>query len=142
MDCKDFGDGYQICKIKTATAVEEKKDISFGQEVATAAIIATAPYMTKDEASYFETSFVSIIFSYISSAISIAFGFYIYYLIGSLGITIVTNFFWNSLLIMGLLLLILIIIAFIQYRITKALMATKIIERFALDYDDDKKMSI
>jgi len=140
MDCVDIGEGYKMCKPKKTPAPPEVS-MTFAEEIAKAITIATAPYMTKDEAAWVETNFATTIFSYVISGFSIAFGFYLYYIIGAFGLTLVPDPMWNAAVVMGILLAVIITLGFIQYRVTKALISTNMLERIAID-NGTKDLSI
>lgn len=139
MECYDMGDGYTICKSNTSNTQQKKvRNTTIGEEIAKAGMIATAPYITRDEAAWIETHFTNNLFSYIISGFSVALGFYMYYIIGELGITVLPDPLWNAVIIIGVLIIIISFLGFIQYRVTKALLETRIIERMARDNGNDK----
>lgn len=135
--CELLAEGVYICKKKPVEA-KKKEDLGFLGEVAKAVYITTKPTLSKDEASWVETTFASILVGSIVSGLSIAFGFYIYYLIGSSAIMLVPDPLWNSIVVMIGIIALIALLSFLQYRLTKALSLTTILERFATDDDDEE----
>ena len=133
--CRDIGEGVHLCKERGSASVSDP-DRSVVEEFSRALIISTRPYMTKDEASYIEDNFSTIFFGTILSALGFVLGFYIYYLIGELQIpTINGNPIFTAFIVIGVIVMLILLISFVQYRVTKALRSTNIVEKFARDED-------
>jgi len=132
--CVDIGNGMYVCKKDVNKEVPKEVDYGLLGDISKAVLITTVPAFTKEEATYIETSFASIIIGSIITGLSIAFGFYIYYLMGSIQIPIwLSDPVMEAIVMLIILMLIIALLGFIQYRVTKALTETKILERFATE---------
>lgn len=143
--CREIADGVFLCPdgvfVQNINEVSEEKEtvkkeeLGFVGEVAKAVYITTTPVITKSEASWLENNFAAVFLGSISLGLSTALGFYIYSLIGTGLLQIIPNPLWNALLIISFLIVGIGFLNFFQYRLTKALQSTKILERFAADED-------
>lgn len=135
-ECYEIEEGVYLCRGKKKTEVGE--DLGFIGEVGKAIYISTRPVLSKDEASWVEQNFANIFLGFIIAGLSTAFGFYIYYVIGTLSPVLIPDPIWNAVLIMVILITVIALLTFLQYRLTKALSSTNILERFAADNNKEE----
>lgn len=135
--CTDIGNGIIICqKADKSKKPITKKDTHILEDVSKAILVTTVPVITKDEATFIETSFASILIGSLVTGLSIAFGFYIYFLIGYIDMPVIPeNPILSAFLVLLGLMLIIAFLSFVQYRVSKALTDTNILERLAVEED-------
>lgn len=131
-ECYEIEDGIYLCQGKEKEK-EKIQDLGLIGEVGKATYLSTRPMISKDEARWIEQNFANIFLGFIIAGLSTAFGFYVYFVIGTLSPSLIPNPLWNAVLIMAILIIVIALLTFLQYRLTKALSSTNILERFAVE---------
>lgn len=135
-NCTDIGGGIFVCTKEQKEEMKQVEKSGLLEDISKAVLITTVPVINKEEASFIETTFASIIIGSIISGVSIAFGFYIYYIMGYIQLPFfLGDPFLEAVVMLSILIIIIAFLSFLQYRTTKALSETNILERFASDKD-------